>query len=341
MKIRFGIALATVVAMGAVAPGAASAASATVTGDTGTPVPLGGAVTIRNLDADIDVNLAENEKRVIVDVTGPAGQRAIPGTPFCSGSDPSPSPLRYFGNGTYTVTIKTFASQDDFDCEGTATETKFTFNYNAFSGVAAPAAQFLRRAIGSVIADRVPFKIEVNPGAVTHEIRFAKDATLGPDGGITSPNIESAFLNSSTGTADISFQAPGTYTVVARPMGFNGSGSQPGPWSAPVTVKVFDPFDLVTGTTFTDAIGPSYKIAGTVRSAAANGGRITISIARGLKGGKFKRLTTAKINSKGRFTFKFKITRRGKYRLRYTFKGNSLVSGGFVQEGIQIRRVFR
>ena len=65
---------------------------------------------------------------------------------------------------------------------------------------------------------------------------------------------------------------------------------------------------------------------------------MTISIARGLKNGKFRRIGKAKINSKGRFTKRFKVRRTGRYRLRYTYKGSSLVAPGRVTESVRIRR---
>ena len=50
---------------------------------------------------------------------------------------------------------------------------------------------------------------------------------------------------------------------------------------------------------------------------------MTISIARGKKRGKFRRIGKAKINSKGRFSKRFTVRRTGTYRLRYTYKGSS------------------
>ena len=338
MKTRLVLAALAAVVLAAAAPAAAPAATATVTGDTGTPVPLGGPLTIRHMDPDISVSFAESEQRNIVDVVGPGGARAVSGEPFCSSSSSySSGSFRYLGNGTYTVIVKTYNGED---CNGTAQETRFDFGINAFSGVAAPAAQLLGREPDTVVRTSIPFKVEINPGANRHELRFARNAAIGADGGIAGAS-EQAFVNSSDGTAGVVFPGPGTWTLVARAIGFNGTGDQPTAWSAPVKVQVFEPFDLAGPTSFLDSIGPSYKIAGTVRAAAANGGKVTISIARGTKGGKFKRIKVAKINSKGRFSFAFKLTRRGIYRLRYTYKGSALVAPGTVQEAIRIRRIFR
>jgi hypothetical protein len=42
--------------------------------------------------------------------------------------------------------------------------------------------------------------------------------------------------------------------------------------------------------------------------------------------------------AKGRFTKRFKLRKTGTYRLRYTYKGSSLVAGGRVTEQVRIRR---
>ena len=90
-------------------------------------------------------------------------------------------------------------------------------------------------------------------------------------------------------------------------------------------------------TMFPDFRGPSYKVRGQVRERAARG-KVTISIARGLKKGKYHRIGKAKINSKGRFTKRFTVRHTGTYRLRYIYKGNSTVAAGRVTERIKITR---
>ena len=76
---------------------------------------------------------------------------------------------------------------------------------------------------------------------------------------------------------------------------------------------------------------------GQVRERAARG-KVTVYIARGKKKGKFRKIGKAKINSKGRFTKRFTVQKTGVYRMRYTYKGSSLVAGGKVTEQIRIRR---
>ena len=99
-----------------------------------------------------------------------------------------------------------------------------------------------------------------------------------------------------------------------------------------MNVNAIAPFDLER-TSFPDSRGPSYKVRGQVRERAARG-KVTVSIARGKKKGKFRKIGKAKINSKGRFTKRFTVHKTGVYRLRYTYKGSSLVAGGRVTEQI-------
>ena len=45
-----------------------------------------------------------------------------------------------------------------------------------------------------------------------------------------------------------------------------------------------------------------------------------------------------KINSKGQITLRFRLS-RGTYRMRYSFKGNSVMARGTIYETIRIKRV--
>ena len=139
-------------------------------------------------------------------------------------------------------------------------------------------------------------------------------------------------MNSSTGLADFRFDKPGRWVIVARVKGGNFFT----PWSAPVFVNAIAPFDLER-TSFPDARGPSYKVRGQIRERAARG-KVTVSIAKGRKKGSFRRLGSAKINSKGRFSKRFKVRKTGVYRLRYSYRGSALVAAGRATEPIRIRR---
>ena len=103
-----------------------------------------------------------------------------------------------------------------------------------------------------------------------------------------------------------------------------------------MNVSAIAPFDIER-TSFVDPRGPSYKVRGQIRETAARG-KVTVSFARGKKRGKYRKIGTAKINSKGRFTKRFRVTKTGVYRLRYTYKGSSLVAGGRVTVLVRFRK---
>jgi hypothetical protein len=240
----------------------------------------------------------------------------------------------YHGNGTYTVVLRYFRAGDS-DCNGALLgEQFFKFTINAGTAVAAPPGPALTRAPNAFATNTYQLGVALNPGASTYEVRYALGGVAGPDGAISGPSAET-FVDRTTGLADFRFDKPGRWLIVARVK----SGDLFTPWSAPVTVSAIAPFDLER-VSFPDARGPSYKLHGQVRERLARG-KVTIYIARGKKKGKYHKIGKAKINSKGRFSKRFTVHKTGTYRLRYTYKGSSLVAGGRVIEQVRIRkRVF-
>ena len=127
---------------------------------------------------------------------------------------------------------------------------------------------------------------------------------------------------------------PGTYTAVARAK----IGDFATPWSAPVQLQLQLPFDILTGS-FTDRRGPSYKMRTTLRDPAASGSRVTIAIAKGKNGKRFRTVGKPKVNSKGQFSVRFSVRKLGWYRVRYSFKGNGNVAAGTSYAQVRFRRV--
>ena len=82
------------------------------------------------------------------------------------------------------------------------------------------------------------------------------------------------------------------------------------PWSAPVTFKLLAPFDM-SSVSAIDSRGPSYRLRGTLDEPYAAGGRVTVAIAKGKNGKKFRTLGKAKVNSKGVWTLRFTVRKRG------------------------------
>ena len=76
---------------------------------------------------------------------------------------------------------------------------------------------------------------------------------------------------------------------------------------------------------------------GQVRERAARG-KVTISIARGQKKGKFRRIGKAKINSKGRFTKRFTVRKTGPTGSATPTRARASWRAGRVTEAVRIRR---
>lgn len=331
MKLRALLPFALVVS--AVAPGAAAAATVTITSDAGTPVPLTEGLTQRHMNPEIAFTFADDEKRYSAAVNGPAGTPASFGSD-CSGTGfSSPERVKYQGNGTYTLILRISKASEDSAC-AQATETRINFVINASTAITPPASQpLLMRDPGSFSSISFAVPVDLNPGADSYEFRYAPNATLGPDGGITGDS-ETAFVDTSKGTASVSFSKPGRYTFVLRAKSFSTDATTA--WSPRVDVTVVAPFDFIGDPGFPDSRGPSYSVAGQLRETSATG-KITIALAKG-SSKKFRRLGTAKIRKGGKFSLKFKLKTFGKFKLRYTYKGSATTAAGTVTQPIVIRK---
>jgi len=331
---RIAAAAAALVAS-VVAAAPATAATVTVTGDDGNPVTLAPGVpaSIRNMHVEVGVALAGTEKSYALSVAGPVAPAASPRT--CS-SGSVPLSIDYQGNGAYTATVTTYT---DISCKAGAKPATYSFTVNASTALAAPTGNFLTRKPDDYGAIEYQVPISLNPGALTHEIRMAAGGVIAPDGSISGASKE-LFANATTGAVPTRFDAPGTYVMVARAKGFSGGAGQFfSPWSPPITLRVFAPFDFSGSTSFPDSRGPRYKLRATLREKAATG-KVKISMARGNKGGKFRSIGKARIR-RGVIKKSFTQHRTGKYRLRFSYKGNKSVAPGTVTQKIRItRRVF-
>ena len=147
---------------------------------------------------------------------------------------------------------------------------------------------------------------------------------MAADGSLAALNVQDAFLDRATGQVQIiGARDPGTYTAVARAK----IGDFATPWSAPVQLQLQQPFDILTGS-FTDRRGPSYQLRTTMRDAVLRGSRVTVSLAKGKNGKRFRTIGKAKVNSKGQFKVRFTVRKLGWYRVRYSFKGKRASPAG-------------
>jgi hypothetical protein len=332
------IVLLLALAVGAAAPATASAApTVTITGDDGNPATLNAAAPLglRNMDVTVTAAVpATDTGNFTVQVFGPDNVAVTP-LSVCLDPEFTTSTRRfadYRGNGAYTVVLRYFAEADTA-CNGAATERRFQYVVNAGSAVTAPPAKLLTRAPNSFSTNTHQLGVTLNPGASTYEVRYALGGVTGPDGAITGPSSET-FVNTGNGLADFRFEKPGRYVIVARATRSIFSS----PWSPATVVDAIAPFDLEP-VRFPDSRGPRYKLRGRVRERVARG-KVSIAIARRWKKGKFHSIGKAKINSKARFTKKFRVSGYGKFRLRYTYRGSSLVAPGRVTERITISKRF-
>ncbi|QEC50459.1 hypothetical protein FSW04_24660 [Baekduia soli] len=313
---------------------AAQAATVTVTGDDGNPVGIaqGTPTAIRNMSPVVGLAFPATPARFSATVTGPDGA-AVATSLSCFTTSSFTRYIDYRGNGNYTVTVTNYANADTSCRTPTSTET-YVFTIGAGVGLAAPPGPFLIRNPNSFATNTLNLPVGLNPGTTSYEVRYAAGGVVGPDGAISGPS-DQAFVSTTTGTAGLSFRTPGSYTVVARA----SVGQYSTPWSAPIIVRAIAPFDLDT-LRFPDARGPSYQVRGALRETSIRG-RVSLAIARGKKGGKYRSLGSVKISSKGTFTKRFRETRAGTYRIRVRYKGSSTVASGTIVAQVRItRRVF-
>jgi hypothetical protein len=337
-RLRLGVLAA--LALTAAAPAAADAATVTVTGDDGAPVVIaaGAPPTVRNMRPEVGVAFPPAPGRYQLSVVNAAGTSVSSGVSCISRSYTSPSRVNYSGNGVYTITLVNYGEKDSSCATPLSTET-YQFGIAASTALTAPPGRFLLRAPGSFATNVLPLPVALNPGADSHEVRFAPDATLGPDGAIAGPSKETS-PDSTTGLAPLRFDGPGVYTVVARATRFSSIGELGSPWSAPVRVVAVAPFDASGGLQLVDSRGPSYSVRLQLREKSARG-HVTVALARGTKRGTFHTLgRRVSISSLGTVTKRFRVTHAAAYRLRFTYKGSTTILGGRLTFPIRITRGF-
>ena len=336
MKSRTTLAAAGLCAAMLALPGTADAATVTVTGDSGEAVALseGVPVGIRNMSPTVAPGFAPNEKRYTIEILAPDGKTAASLGIRCARTDVAdPEKLVYQGNGTYTVRITTVSDENDIYCEQGAQTQTFTFTINASTTLTGPGATLLLRKPGESSAIEHAFNFGLNPGVGGYALYYAANATLGPDNAIVGQYDPGDYYEDNadltTGVAAITFPHTGNWTLVGRLLAGDGAS----PYTPPVKVKVVAPFDFADIPYFSDSRGPLYKVRGKLGDQSAAGLRIIVSLAK--RKGKFKRIATPKIGAGGEFGFKFKQRRRGRYRLKYVFKGSEfMVAGAYTQKAV-------
>ncbi|MCW3004309.1 MAG: hypothetical protein JWQ20_3607 [Conexibacter sp.] len=325
------VAAVTSIAVAATGASAAEAATVSVTGDDGNPVGIaqGTPASIRNMTPNVQIAFPPAPARYSATVTGPDGTAVSP-PQSCYIASPTTRYVDFRGNGNYTVTVTNF-TQPDTACKTPVSTETYVFAVGSSVTLTAPAGPFLLRQPNTFVTNTYALPVALNPGASTYEVRYALGGVVGPDGAISGPSGE-AFVNTTTGTTDLSFKVPGVYTVVARAK--NGDFSSP--WSAPVSITAIVPFDL-DRIAFPDSRGPSYRLTGYVRDKTIRG-KVSLALARGSKGGKYRSLGTVSITSKSTFSKRFTQRRTGTYRLRVHYRGSSVAPAATIVSKVRITR---
>ena len=165
----------------ALLPATASAASVTITGDDGNPVPLNttAATGVRTVDIKYDATFGSTDGAYHkTTVLGPDGNPASTGS-NCYPKSAIANVGRYVdykGNGNYTVVVTT-ATNDT--CTAGVKETRFPFSINASTAITAPAKTLMMRQKNSFATITHQLPVALNPGTIVYEVKYARNGVLG------------------------------------------------------------------------------------------------------------------------------------------------------------------
>lgn len=345
--MRAATAVAAAVVAGAVVPAGAGAVEVRIKDNADGALSLTQGVnpTVRHLAEELSLGFAADEAKLKVSAEVMFGDANVLELPIncrdVAGFPTLPRTIQYRGNGVYTVNVRLYA-QNSTCGSSPVKQASFQYTVNAFTSVGAPPGTLLTRKPGDPINIEYRVPVGLNPGAkwLHHEVHYGLNAQLDPNSGLM-PVGKIVFPDDGTDTARVRFQQPGSYLFAARVK--SPVGGVFAPWSQPVTMKVVAPFDFKSRfLTWTDSRGPSYRVKVNVLEPGARG-KVTFSLARGKKRGRYRRIGTARISRRGTISKRFTVRRTGRYRLRISYKGNDLVTGGHVTFPVQFKRriIFR
>ncbi|HEY4278125.1 MAG TPA: hypothetical protein VGM91_07905 [Conexibacter sp.] len=308
----------------------AQAATVTVTAEDGSAIPLaaGQSPRVRTLAPVLDIAQAPGAARYSAGVTDPTGSA----TAAAACEDPARATRitpAYRGNGTYTVSVTTFAP-DDLACTAPPVAPPESYQFAIAGGVVVQRrSPFVLRTPGSARVAPLSLPILLAPGADRSEVRFRRGGTLRRDGSIRGRSNRGT-VDSSTRTALVALPRPGDYTVVARALR-GGIGT---PWSVPVRVHAVAPFDF-RRFAYVDKTGPSFALQAAIREPSARG-VVTVALARGATGGRFATIQRVRISRAATFVARFTAIRAGTYRLRFSYPGSKTVARGTIVSKLHV-----
>jgi hypothetical protein len=209
--------VAALLVMGIVPATANATPTVTATNDAGTPVTLipGTPTGIRQMDVSVTVAVPSADTKFFQAQVFDGG--GLPATPMSDCFDRgdtaslkgSPS---YHGNGTYTVLVR-YAS--NATCSAVTRDSRFQYAISAGAAVTPPPGKLLTRKPNSFVITTFPLGVTLNPGAISYEIRYKRNGVVQPDGSLAG-TTKSAFVDTTSGLANFSFDKPGRYVIGAR-----------------------------------------------------------------------------------------------------------------------------
>lgn len=325
MKRIIRSALLGTAAAALIAPAAAQAASVRITQAGGSPQTITPGLPVRDVTPYLPVSAGPKEYHRLT-VVAPDNATVLDHR--CSIGPTNRLLLGYRGNGTYRVTLRSYG--DDSRCATPTSTQNHTFSINAYTRLGLPSV-VLTRNPGSYATRSYTLPADIGANA-RNEVWYGNGASLAPNGVLT--GAEQAFVLQSTRSADVRFRTPGTYNFFSR-AGYNGAWS---PWITG-SVRAIAPFDI-SRLRFSDQRGPSYRVVAYVGERSVSG-KARVYLARGTKGGKYRRLGTVRIR-RGQISKRFTTRRAGKYRLKYKFSGSATVAPGSATMGVRVyRRYYR
>ncbi len=214
--------------------------------------------------------------------------------------------VAYRGNGTYTAWVGIYDSKAS-GCSRKLGERVFTFAINATSGVQRPRRRLLTRNPRSATLKRHALGLIRNDGATAYDVRYGRKAF-------------DSVAATGNGKALLSFARPGLYKVVGR-AGASGHWST---FGTVTKVRAVAPFDL-GAVSFIDSRGPRFGIKAAVRERTARG-RVSVAIRRA--GSRRWRSLGRGAIRRGAIRKAFTIANRGRYSMRFRFKGSKTTARG-------------
>ncbi len=330
---RAGIALVALAAAGVGAAGA-QAATVTVTGDDGNPAALAPGVpgATRVMTPVVET---VTPGWVAVSVTGPDGAPATTSTTTCSiGTQGLKRFVDYRGNGAYTVQVTEYGPRD-YDCTTPTVPTAtYSFSINAGVTLPQPTKTFLTRVPGSFTTRALQMAVAPNPGSSGTEILYKRNAKLGPDGG-----IQGTALSGLRRREHRRRRGPAVSACRASTRWSRG----PRPAAPPAVERSGDGAHQgavrhLAGELPRLARDPAISSRGTCTTASPAAARSTSPSPAARRAASSARSAPPRSRVRARSQSASGKTSPGQYRIRYIFKGSTLVAGGRETRGVRITR---